>query len=206
MATGRGDLRASVAARGAAINARLIAVLATVSAFRFLALAGPANEALAILPRLALGTVRAEGAIVTPAINARLVVVLDFIRARRRRACPPGADSLHAINVYLAGASRKARAARTTAIWGRLSATLVPLIVHTMHLDANHTVARETTGAEGHIIYASDARAVIANSFAGLGAYVGIPIWLCHRLPHVANIERALQPVIVCIARLFNFD
>jgi hypothetical protein len=74
-----GGSRAGVVAAGAAINAGLVAILATVIAFWRLALACPTNEALAILPFLAFKTVWTWSAVDAPAINARLVVVLHAV-------------------------------------------------------------------------------------------------------------------------------
>jgi hypothetical protein len=76
------------------------------------------------------------------------------------------------------------------------------LIIRASHWDASHAVAHEATAAEGHIIDASDARAVIANSFPRLRAYIGIYVRCILRLSCLAEIHRALGAVIVRVARL----
>jgi len=194
-------------AGAAAIPVGLVAVLDTVIALRGLAFPGPAHLAQAIRGRLAAFPCGAERAACgTAAVDSRFIVVSSPVGACRRLAYATDAHPTEAVLRDLARVTWRTGATWPTAVLRGLSETLIPLVVHTMHRDADHPVACETRCAECHIRNASDASAVIAVSFARLRACVGIWVGLILRLSCLASIHCTLGAVIVRIARLENLD
>jgi hypothetical protein len=173
-------------ARGAgatAIPVGLVAVLDTVLARRGLAEAGPADLAQAIgahIAAFAYGAARAAWG--TAAVGSGFIVVSNAVQTGRRLARRSQTHTTQAVVADFAGLTRWARSTRPTAIIARLADSRIPLIIAASHWDASHAVANKIAAAGDLISNTRDARAVIANPFARLGARDCVRIWLCQRL------------------------
>jgi hypothetical protein len=176
-----------------------------------LALAGPANEALAILPRLALKTVRAGNTIGAPAINARLVVVLNPVAVRWKSTRFTSAHAIDAICPFSTPLRIETWATRAATILAGLEGR----IDHPVHLlraelrDAVERIARESVAAHfARPIQALNAFAIKANPGARLGAAEPVPHRIVGGLALLlvkverAMVERTFLAVVVPVARV----
>jgi hypothetical protein len=199
--------RASVVARPAAVNAGLVAVLAPVIALRRLALAGPANEALAIVPCLAFKAVLAGSATGAAAVNARLVIVLHAVAVGGQRALSACADAVDAVERRLARLQVETRITLSAAINACLERRIrhVVFVLPARGRDAQERITSKSVGAVV-ILGALNAFALVAHARAGLRARRSVGQEHVLRSEIFACVERAFFAIVIIVLSVWQND